>query len=129
MGAISGELERDTRVRALMAHLHLYLMATAPPTLKTKSSAVFSSRSQDPQGQEELVNLAEKLIEQGRTEGRAEGLRDAIEATLSTRGLSLSERGRARLHACTRVETLTRWLTRAVTAASEVDVFDSESGT
>ena len=79
------------------------------------------------------MNAAEKLIEQGRAEGllaaeklveqaRAEGLRVAITATLSARGLSLSETGRARLGACFQADTLTRWLTRAVSAVS-ADVF------
>jgi predicted transposase YdaD len=60
---------------------------------------------------------------EGRVEGRAEGLRTGISAALSGRGVSLSEMGRARLASCADVEVLTSWLTRAVTAGSEGEVF------
>ena len=80
-----------------------------------------------PQGAEDVVNAAEQLIEQGRTEGRAEGrvegLRAGVAAALVARAVPLSELGRARLASCTDIAMLTRWLTRAVTAASEAAVF------
>jgi hypothetical protein len=37
--------------------------------------------------------------------------------------VTLSEVGRARISACTSIETLTQWLERAITATSEADVF------
>jgi predicted transposase YdaD len=80
------------------------------------------------------MNAAEQLIQQGRAEGEQkgeqrglerglEGLRTGVAAALSARAMPLSEMGRARLASCVDVATLTRWLTRAVTAASEADVF------
>jgi hypothetical protein len=150
MGAISGAMEHDARVRLLMPQLYIYIMWTAPPDLEGDELQAILKQIAGPRGQEELMNAAEKLIEQGRAEGlraaeklveqgraeveraaergRVEGLRVAITTTLSARGLSLSENGRARLNACVQVETLTRWLTRAVTAASEAEVFEGGSG-
>ncbi len=63
------------------------------------------------------------LIEQTRAEGLAEGLGAAIGATMVARGMALTERGRARLAACSDVKLLTAWVTNAVTAATEADVF------
>ena len=84
-------------------------------------------------GQEDIVNAGERLIEQGRaeglergrTEGRAEGLRTAIATALVARSVALSEAGRARIASCSDIDTLTRWLGRAVTATSEAEVFAS----
>jgi hypothetical protein len=39
--------------------------------------------------------------------------------------LSLSDSGRARIAACTDMGVLTTWLTRALTASSEAEVFAS----
>ena len=39
----------------------------------------------------------------------------------------LSDVGRARLASCSEIATLTRWLERAAIAASEAEVFASES--
>ena len=75
-----------------------------------------------PLGAEDVVNAAEQLIEQGRTEGLA-GLRAGITAALVARAVPLSEVGRARLASCADIAVLTRWLTRAVTAESEAAVF------
>jgi hypothetical protein len=73
-------------------------------------------------------------LAKGRVEGQAEGLakglqglRTAIVAALSARGLSVSVAGQARIASCSDVETLTRWLASAVTAAVEADVFRAET--
>lgn len=68
------------------------------------------------------MNAAEQLCAEGRPEG-LEGLRTGIVVALSARGVPLSEMGRARLASYVDVATLTQWLTRAVTAGSEGDVF------
>jgi hypothetical protein len=47
---------------------------------------------------------------------------------MSARSLPLSEAGRARLEACSDADVLTRWHARAVTAASEAEVFAQDSG-
>jgi len=59
--------------------------------------------------------------------GREGGLRTAIVRVLGARALPLSAVGRARLASCSEVATLTRWLERSATAASEADVFASDS--
>jgi hypothetical protein len=74
------------------------------------------------------MNAAQQLIEQGRAEGREEGLRglrSAIVAALAARSVALSELGRARLDECADVAVLTKWLQRAVTISSEADLFTS----
>jgi hypothetical protein len=45
---------------------------------------------------------------------------------MAARGLPLSEPGRARIAACADVDVLTRLHARAVTAATEADVFASD---
>jgi len=67
------------------------------------------------------------LIAEGERRGEQKTLRAAIARVLSARALPLSEVGAARLASCADVATLTRWLDRAATAASEADVFASES--
>ena len=60
---------------------------------------------------------------EGEAEGEAKGLRAAIVALFSARALPLSEHGRAQIASCADVATLTKWLGRAVTAATEAEVF------
>jgi flagellar biosynthesis/type III secretory pathway protein FliH len=83
------------------------------------------------------MNAAQQLIEQGRAEGRADGLeqgeakglRVAIAHVLTARKLALSEFGRARLASCSDLSMLTAWLDRATTATSEAEVFAGAEGT
>jgi hypothetical protein len=70
-----------------------------------------------------MMNAGDQLIEQGRAEGEAKGLRAAIAAVLSARAVPLSESGRARIASCADVVTLTRWLERAAMAPSDAEVF------
>ncbi len=122
MSVIAGTLVRDARTRALLTQLYAYLWRAAPPEVAADDIRSILLRVAGPQGAEDVVNAAEQLIEQGRTEGLA-GLRAGIAAALSARTVVLSEMGRARLASCTDIATLTRWLTRAVTATSEAAVF------
>ncbi len=81
--------------------------------------------------------FAKRYVAQGRAEGEAEGeargeakgLREAVARVLAARKLALSELGRTRLASCSDVATLTAWLERAVTAASEAEVFEGTEGT
>ena len=59
----------------------------------------------------------------GKAEGRAEGKAEAVLSVLEARGLPVGEQQRARVLACTEVETLDRWLQRSVTAATIEEVF------
>lgn len=127
MGAIVAELTRDARARALLTQLYVYLLRDAPPDVETEEVRAILRQIAGPKGQEDIVNAGDRLIEQGRAEGlakgQADGLRAAIQAALSARGLGLSELGKARLAACSDVAVLTVWVTRSVTAATEADVF------
>jgi hypothetical protein len=60
----------------------------------------------------------------GMAKGRAEGLRDAILAVLAARGLAVSEADRARVEECSDIATLSRWHTRAVSAATTHEIFE-----
>ena len=68
-------------------------------------------------------DFAKRYVAQGRAEGEAKGLREAVTHVLAARKLALSELGRTRLASCTDVVVLTAWLERAATAASEAEVF------
>jgi hypothetical protein len=132
MGAIAGTLVRDARTRALLLQLYAYLWRAAPPDVAAENIRSILLTVAGPQGAEDVVNAGEQLIEQGRAEGRergrAEGLRDAIATALSVRAVALSELGRVRLASCGEVAVLTQWLTRAMTAASEAEVFAGADG-
>jgi hypothetical protein len=139
MGAIVAELAHDARARMLLTQLYVYLLRDAPADVETEHVRAILEQIAGPLGKEEIVNAGERLIEQGRAEGlakgqaeglakghaegQAEGLRAAVAVTLAARGLGLSDRGRARLTACSDVAVLTEWVTCAVTAATEADVF------
>jgi predicted transposase/invertase (TIGR01784 family) len=143
MGAIVAGLARDARARMLLTQLYVYLLRDAPADVETEDVRAILEQIAGSRGKEEIVNAGERLIEQGRAEGlakgqaeglakgqaeglakgQAEGLRAALAATLAARGLPLSELGTARLEACSDITMLTAWVTSAVTAATEADVF------
>ena len=123
MGAIAGTLTRDARTRALVMQLYAYLWRVAPPEVAADDIRSILLGVAGSQGAEDVVNAAEQLIEQG----REDGLRTAIVRVLGARALPLSAVGRARVASCSEIATLTRWLERAATAASEADVFASDS--
>jgi len=60
---------------------------------------------------------------EGEAKGRLEGLRAAVVAILDARSLPVSARGRWRLEACQEPEVLSDWLTRAVLAHNEYELF------
>jgi predicted transposase/invertase (TIGR01784 family) len=142
MAALIATLSRDARARALLTQLYVYLLRAAPPEVEDDEVRVILEQIAGPGGREDIMNAGERLIEQGRAEGLAkgrvegqaeglakglQGLRTAIVAALSARGLSVSVAGQARIASCSDVETLTRWLASAVTAAVEADVFRAET--
>jgi 5-carboxymethyl-2-hydroxymuconate isomerase len=61
------------------------------------------------------VSLA---VKQGRDEGRAEGLAEAVLTVLAARGLSVSEVERGQLLAVKDAALLQRWLSRALTVTT-----------
>jgi hypothetical protein len=69
-------------------------------------------------------DFAQKYYGEGRVEGKAEGVSEALLAVLAARGLTLSENDRARVAACTDLVTLGRWLTRAARATATTEVFE-----
>ena len=71
---------------------------------------------------EELV-MQSWVYTQGLNPGIEQGLRMAIEHTLTARGVRLTDAHRARLAAEARIDVLQTSLTRAATAERAVDVF------
>ncbi|HEY3815652.1 MAG TPA: Rpn family recombination-promoting nuclease/putative transposase [Polyangiaceae bacterium] len=124
MSVITGALVRDARTRALLIQLYAYLWQTAPPEVAVDDIRSILLLVAGPHGAEDVVNAAEQLIEQG----EVKGLRGAVLTALSVRSLPLSELGRARLGSCADVTLLKQWLTRAMTAASEAEVFAGVDG-
>jgi hypothetical protein len=122
MRAAVATLVRDEPTRALLTQLFLYVLSTAPPDVDVRAIRTILLEVAGPEGQEDVMNAADQLREEGRAEG-LEGLRTGIAAALSARAIPLSDFGRARLASCASVATLTRWLTHAVTATSEAEVF------
>ena len=140
MGAMVAGLTLDARAHGLLTQLYVYLLRDAPPNVETEEVQAILRQISGPAGEEDIMNAGDRLIEQGRAEGRAEGqaealakgraeglegLRVAIAAMLTARGLGPSELGKARIAACSDVALLTTWVTCAVTAATEADVFDA----
>jgi hypothetical protein len=128
MRAVVATLARDDRARALLEQVYRYVLSTAPPDVDVREIRTMLLEVAGPEGAEDVMNAAEQLIAEGERRGLErglEGLREGIAAALSARAVPLSELGRARLGSCTDVGTLTGWLTRAVTAASEAEVFAS----
>jgi predicted transposase/invertase (TIGR01784 family) len=123
MRAVVATLVRDERTRALLEQLYLYVWSTAPADVEAGAIRSILVEIAGPEGEEDVMNAGQQLIEQGRTEG----LRAAIVSVLGARALTLSELGRARLASCADVATLTRWLERAATSASEAEVFASNA--
>lgn len=68
-----------------------------------------------------VMNAGEQLIEKGPAQGAA-GLR-AIEVALSTRSIAVSEPGGRAPSSVHGHPNPDRWLTRALTSSSEVEVF------
>jgi predicted transposase/invertase (TIGR01784 family) len=130
MASIVAGLARDARARSLLTQLYGYLLRDAPPGVEAAEVRAILEQVAGPEGKEDLVNAGEQLIAEGIAKGiergRTEGLRAAIERVLAARSVILSEVGRTRLAACADSATLTRWLERAATAASEAEVFAGE---
>jgi len=131
MGAIVARMTLDARAHALLTQLYAYLLHDAAPDMETDAVQAILRQIAGPAGEEDIMNAGERLIEQGRAKGHAEGemntLRAAVAVTLTARGLGPSDLGKARLAACSDVTLLTAWLACAATAANEADVFTARS--
>jgi hypothetical protein len=97
----------------------VYLLRTTAADVEVQAIRTILLDVAGPSGEEDVVNAAEQLMQQG----EVRGLRAAIAQVLAARSLPMSELGRARLTATEDVATLTRWLGRAATAGSEAEVF------
>lgn len=76
---------------------------------------------------EEMIERGvQKGLAMGREEGRQEGLiqgrAESLLRILTMRGVHVDEPARQRIHGCTDVATLERWLERSLTATTLGDV-------
>jgi hypothetical protein len=122
MRALVATLVRDERTRSLLTQLYVYLLRSAQPDVEAEAVRTILLDVAGPQGEEDVVNAGEQLIQQG----QVRALRHGIARVLAARSLPLSEVGRARLDACGDVARLTSWLERAATATSEAEVFAAQ---
>jgi hypothetical protein len=68
--------------------------------------------------------FARKHIAIGRTEGKAEGIAEAILGVFDARAMAIPAEIRQRIEACEDLDALRRWHKRAVVAAIPADIFD-----
>ncbi len=74
---------------------------------------------------EELMGtLAEEYFEKGRDEGLAKARAEDILRILAVRRVKVDETARQRILSCTDLDTLGRWLDRAVTATHLSEVLE-----
>jgi hypothetical protein len=74
-------------------------------------------------GYQYRVDWLRKANEEGREEGALGEARRLLTVVLEARGITLSERGRARVDACNDVAMLERWTGRAATIDREEELF------
>ena len=142
MRTIARSLARDARTRALLTQFYVYLWRTAPPEVEADQIRAILLEVAGAEGAEDVVNAGEQLIAEGERRGLERGLEQGLERGLekgleqglaglragittafSARSIALSDLGRARPSSCTDVAILPQWLARAVSAASEAEMF------
>lgn len=70
--------------------------------------------------------ISEEIRDEGRAEGRVEGRAEDILLILERRGVDVPDEARERITGCGDLDTLSRWLVRAVTASSAEEIFTEE---
>jgi hypothetical protein len=111
---LQGAIE-DLSALPVDAHEH----AVASQILLSLQHALGSKPKRTTEEQEFIVsmqNIAEKLVEKGRDEGRLTQARAAVRRVLAARKLARSPADEARIDACTDLATLEQWLDLALAA-------------
>lgn len=78
-------------------------------------------------GRNPMQEMAKRYFDEGREEGLAEGVANALLIALQARGITAHERARVRILAQKDLEQLDRWLEKAVVAMSLVEVLGEET--
>ncbi|WP_394820928.1 Rpn family recombination-promoting nuclease/putative transposase [Pendulispora albinea] len=139
MRDLAASTKRDASTRALLVQLYVYLNSV----LRDVDASVVSTKLIEisgPEGKEDVMTAAEQLMnigfakgeekgfakgeEKGFAKGEADAWRRAIEKALAARNVPLGTASRARLLACTDVHVLEQWHERALTVATENDLFN-----
>ena len=82
------------------------------------------SLTQAPSTEKAMISHAEVLERQGIAKGKAEGRQEDILGVLEARKLPVTAEQRDRIRSCADLETLARWVRRAVTAQSTSELFE-----
>ena len=80
--------------------------------------------SMHPQGVQFFDESLQQSFNRGRIEGQATEKASAVLDVLDTRSLAITDAQRERIVSCSDLETLTRWVRRAVTVASVDELFE-----
>lgn len=77
-----------------------------------------------------MMTVGEKLVEKGRQQGLLEGLArgraEGVLKILAVRGIAVDDRARQLVMSCTDLDTLDRWLERALTATRFSDLVEAQ---
>jgi plasmid stabilization system protein ParE len=110
--------EGEQHLRAIVHYLLRAGVEAAHEALRRMLHSVTSE-----QRTEELMRtMADALIEKGLVQGMAKGRAEAVLRLLRVRGIAVDESTRQLILTCTNVETLDRWIDRAVHATSLSDL-------
>ncbi|WP_326699300.1 hypothetical protein OG909_19555 [Streptomyces sp. NBC_01754] len=116
----------------------LEALATALKTLDEETAVVFGELTELGLGTGPAAQIWRDLMavdlsffrsetsQRLRAEGRAAGRAEAVLMVLERRGVAVSQEIGARVTACTDTDTIDRWLTRAITAATAEDLFTGD---
>ncbi|RFU86926.1 hypothetical protein DY218_09800 [Streptomyces triticagri] len=73
-----------------------------------------------------VEEIRDEARDEGRDKGLAEGRAEDLLLILEERGLTISDETRQRIGDCRDPELLRSWVTRAVTASTSEEIFDTE---
>ena len=103
-----------------MNRYHDFVAARLGAAARAKLEALMKAGNFQPQSEFGKKWYAKGEAE-GETRGKVEGKIESLLAVLAARGLPISSAQRERIESCRDLETLDRWLWRAVTASTVDD--------
>lgn len=103
-----------------MLRLVLYLLFRDDPARSAQEPDTMSKARQE--FEDFLQETYRQGMSKGRTQGLSSGQAEGVLTVLGAKGIPVSDAIRAQIRACTDLDTLQRWLIRAVTATTAEDV-------
>ena len=117
--AALGSLERFDREHAA-AYFEIVYNALKEPMRRALEVAYMERQTETTKAT--FPPFAQALIDRGAREGELKGKRDVLFRLLAHAGITVSEGERARVEACTELDTLDRWIDNAIGAKTAADV-------